>query len=80
MRPAARPTPAPAIGPEGIKQLRSVLPMPLVAIGGIDETNAAAVMATGVDGIAVLSAICGADDPGLATRRLREIVDRSKVA
>ncbi len=69
-----------AIGPEGIARLRGALPIPLVAIGGIDETNAAAVMATGVNGIAVISAICGADDPALAARRLRDIVDRSKTA
>ncbi|TQN40762.1 thiamine-phosphate pyrophosphorylase [Blastococcus colisei] len=42
-----------------------------VAIGGIDATRAAAVAATGVDGICVVSDICAADDPAAAARLLR---------
>ncbi|GAB3352865.1 thiamine phosphate synthase [Modestobacter lapidis] len=42
-----------------------------VAIGGISAGNAAAVAATGVDGICVVSGICAAADPAAAARTLR---------
>lgn len=54
--------------------------LPLGAISGIYETNAAAVIASGADGIAVISAIFGADDVADAARRLRVIVDASLAA
>ena len=47
----------------------------LVAIGGVNASNATDVMATGVDGIVVLSAICSAADPRAAAHELRRIVD-----
>lgn len=43
-----------------------------VAIGGIDATRAAAVAASGVDGICVVSDICAAADPESSARLLRE--------
>ncbi|HXS10030.1 MAG TPA: thiamine phosphate synthase [Candidatus Krumholzibacteria bacterium] len=48
---------------------------PVIAIGGINAENAAGVMQAGAHGIAVISAVCAADDPRAATARLREIVD-----
>jgi len=42
-----------------------------VAIGGISAGTAAAVMATGVDGICVVSDVCAALDPAAAARALR---------
>ncbi|GAA2760495.1 thiamine phosphate synthase [Actinopolymorpha rutila] len=45
--------------------------LPGVAIGGIGPDNAAAVRATGVAGIAVVSAVCGRPDPAAAARALR---------
>ncbi|SDT17632.1 thiamine phosphate synthase [Actinopolymorpha singaporensis] len=45
--------------------------LPSVAIGGIGPDNAAAVRATGVAGIAVVSAVCGRPDPAAAARVLR---------
>ncbi len=45
-----------------------------VAIGGITLDNAAAVWATGVEGVALISAISQAPDPGLATQKLRAIL------
>jgi thiamine-phosphate pyrophosphorylase len=41
-----------------------------VAIGGIDAMNAAQVLATGVRGVAVVSAICAAPNPRAAAQRL----------
>ena len=51
--------------PQGLSQLKiwaERLSIPLVAIGGISLARLAAVKATGVDGIAVISAVTEADD------------------
>jgi thiamine-phosphate pyrophosphorylase len=71
----------PPVRPEGFAVLaadvRSRAPnLPVGAIAGIDESNAADVVAAGADGIAVISALSLAADPAQAARRLREIVDR----
>ncbi len=47
-----------------------VAPLPLVAIGGIDEANAGEVAAAGASGAAVISAVAAAADPEAATRAL----------
>ncbi len=52
-----------------------VAPRPLVAIGGIDSGNAAEVLRAGADGLAVISAVAGADDPEAATRALRRALE-----
>lgn len=67
-----------AIGLSGLSALRARLALPLVAIGGITAANAGAVMATGVEGVAVVSAICGAPDPEPAARALRRVIDAAK--
>jgi thiamine-phosphate pyrophosphorylase len=48
----------------------AVAPLPLVAIGGIHSGNAAGVIAAGAAGVAVISAVAGAEDPEAATRAL----------
>jgi thiamine-phosphate pyrophosphorylase len=63
---------APALGLAGLRTIRALTRRPLVAIGGIDATNASAVLAAGADGVAVVSAICAAPDPAAAARGLRE--------
>ena len=57
-------------GLSGLRQLRAATGLPLVAIGGIHAGNATDVLAAGADGLAVVSAICGAADPAQATREL----------
>ena len=57
---------APALGLEGIRQIRKLVRIPLVGIGGINQTNARQVLAAGANGIAVVSAIMAADSPQLA--------------
>ena len=61
----------PALGLDTLTALRARTGLPCVGIGGIDVRNAPAVWATGVDGIAVVSAICGAPDPRAAAADLR---------
>jgi thiamine-phosphate pyrophosphorylase len=68
------------IGLAGLKTILSALraraeTFPVGAIAGIDESNADAVIAAGADGIAVISALSLAADPGAAAQRLRGIVD-----
>ncbi len=45
-------------------------PPPAIAIGGIHPGNASAVWRTGVAGLAVIQAVCGAPDPKAAVRAL----------
>ena len=72
-----KPDAGPPIGIAGLKTLQAAhAPLPVVAIGGIGTGNAAEVMASGAaDGIAVVSAICGADDPQAAARALRREIE-----
>jgi thiamine-phosphate pyrophosphorylase len=67
-----------AIGPAGLRAIREITNLPMVAIGGIGPANAAAAMTTGADGVAVISAVLGADDPGRAAAELRRIVDAAR--
>jgi thiamine-phosphate diphosphorylase len=57
------------VGPDLIRKLRPEVPVPLIGIGGITPANVAEVVGAGADGVAVISAVCGADDPAEATRR-----------
>lgn len=61
---------APVVGLDGLQRLLRDAPVPAVAIGGISEVNARSVYETGVQGIAVVSAICGKNDPETAARAL----------
>jgi thiamine-phosphate pyrophosphorylase len=63
------------LGTSGLKELVAGVEVPVVAIGGIKAANAPEVLAAGVAGIAIVSAICSADDPEAAARELRHIVD-----
>ena len=64
-----------AIGVEGLKAVKALFDLPAVAIGGINHTNAAAAFSSGVEGIAVVSAIAGSEDPQAAARALRDIAN-----
>lgn len=60
-------------GLAGLQQLRAMTDLPLVAIGGIHLRNAHEVLQAGADGLAVVSAICSAADPGVAARSFKDI-------
>jgi thiamine-phosphate pyrophosphorylase len=64
----------PVVGLERLRQARARVSVPLVAIGGITRANAAAVTATGVDGLAVISAVLRAPDVGQAVRDLQAVL------
>lgn len=58
-----------AWGIDGLVEVRAFTQLPLVAIGGIHVGNASEVLRAGADGLAIVSALCAADDPQ-TTRRL----------
>lgn len=65
-------------GIEGLRFLRSKTRHTLVAIGGINSSNARAIVEAGADGLAVVSAICAAPDPLDASRKLRTIIEQAR--
>ena len=68
------------VGLDLLREVRGQIRAPLVAIGGITADNAAQVIEAGADGVAVISAVCGARDPAEATRRLLERIRPSLTA
>jgi len=72
--------PEPPVGETGFAKLAAVIrgrkpAMPAGAIAGIDEGNAAKVIAAGADGVAIISALSLAPDPKAAAQKLRGVVD-----
>jgi thiamine-phosphate pyrophosphorylase len=65
---------APALGLEGLRQIRKAVNLPLVGIGGLNTETAADVIRNGADGVAVVSAIVAADDPETAAKDLKKII------
>lgn len=64
-------------GLQGLKRARAqVKGIPIVAIGGITLDNVDPVLEAGADGICVIGAVCLADDPEQAARRLVERIRR----
>lgn len=66
------------LGIGGIKKIKEVSSHKLVGIGGMNSSTAGEVITAGVDGVAVVSAICSADNPEKASRELKEIVVSAK--
>ena len=58
---------------ELLKEIVSSVSIPVVAIGGISAENILQLRGSGVDGVAVVSAIFAADDPGKATADLLKL-------
>ncbi|MFA5902727.1 MAG: thiamine phosphate synthase [Desulfobacula sp.] len=65
-------------GLDGLQKIRKFSRHPLVAIGGIDASNAGEILSAGADSLAVVSAICSEKDPFEATRQLVRIFERAK--
>jgi thiamine-phosphate pyrophosphorylase len=66
------------VGLELIGQYKSLVRVPFVAIGGIDESNVEEVIRAGADRVAVVRAVSGAEDPESAARRLKEKILAAK--
>lgn len=65
------------LGLAGVSKIRAQIDLPMVGIGGINEDNAASVIAAGADGVAVVSAIVSAADPAAASKSLRTSIDQA---
>ena len=55
---------------EALREIVSAVSIPVVAIGGINGGNIKLLSGSGVDGVAVVSAIFAAEEPGNATAKL----------
>lgn len=65
--PDARPA-----GPDLIRQIAEVCPVPLIGIGGINATNVNEVLHAGATGVAVITSILASPHPREAARQLKE--------
>jgi thiamine-phosphate pyrophosphorylase len=61
-----------AIGVEGFSRVLDLVRVPAVAIGGLGEGQAGALVRAGAAGVAVVSAICGSEHPEHAARALSD--------
>jgi thiamine-phosphate pyrophosphorylase len=67
-------TPLPAIGAEGVARIKAAVGIPVIAIGGLNAANVAAIMQAGADGVwgaVVVSAVWGAPDVRAAAGTFR---------
>jgi thiamine-phosphate pyrophosphorylase len=53
-----------------LREIKSAVKIPVVAIGGINERNVAAVWQAGADGAAIISDLMGAEDVAAKTRSI----------
>jgi thiamine-phosphate pyrophosphorylase len=64
-------------GLDFLRQASAETGLPAFAIGGIDQTNLADVMATGIHGVAVSGGILSADRPLEVAKRMRDVISES---
>ena len=62
--------------PAGLKAICAAVRIPVVAIGGIDETNISALNGSGANGVAVVSALFAREDKRAAACALRALAER----
>lgn len=68
------------VGLDTLRRVRGKISLPLIAIGGIDQSNVEPVMKAGADGVAVISAVLGAEDIEGATRKLAAKIEQFSLA
>jgi thiamine-phosphate pyrophosphorylase len=61
---------------ERVLEVKAAVDVPVVAIGGINASNIDEVIAAGADAVAVISAVCSADDPCAAAAELAARFER----
>jgi len=69
----------PASGLDLLKQVVEKIPLPVIAIGGINKDNTLLVKESGVHGIAVISAVCCEKNPEEATKCLLRLLEASQL-
>lgn len=71
----------PGSPPRGVVQLAEIVEsveVPVLAVGGIEVSNAGEVLGTGASGVAVISAVLAARSPEREARSLRRALDDSR--
>jgi thiamine-phosphate pyrophosphorylase len=66
------------IGVEGIGPIRRATRLPLIGIGSMNEANAFSVIRAGLDGVAVVSAICCKPDVRAAAEKILQEILRAR--
>ena len=66
-------------GLDGLAHVSTFSPYPLIAIGGIDESNALSVINSGADGIAAIGAFHESKDPYSTTKTMITIIQKALV-
>ena len=66
-----------AWGLDGLAKIKKFSLHPVVAIGGLNESNIRETVLAGADCVAVVSAICAASDPEAAARKLKNIIEEA---
>jgi len=66
------------LGIKGIPLLKEAVQIPVVGIGSMSESNAYEAVKAGLDGVAVVSAICSGEDPRAAAEAIKKEVLRAK--
>ena len=56
-----------------LKEIRSAVKIPMVAIGGIKRSNISQLNGTGINGVAVVSAVLGSDDITTSAQELKAL-------
>jgi thiamine-phosphate pyrophosphorylase len=63
---------------KGISFLKRAVKIPIVGIGSMNQSNAYEAVKMGLDGVAVVSAICSQEDPRAAAAAIKSEVIRAK--
>ncbi|HXX54774.1 MAG TPA: thiamine phosphate synthase [Methanoregula sp.] len=66
------------LGTGTVREVRQRVSIPVLAIGGISSANVERTIAAGADGVAVISAVAGAEDITSAARELKSRIARQK--
>jgi len=74
----SKPGYGPEIGRKGLAEIARAAPVPVLAIGGLNVTRAAEVLAAGPTGVAVMGGVMRASDPGQEVRALVAVVAGSR--
>jgi thiamine-phosphate pyrophosphorylase len=68
----------PLLGLDGLRRIREKIKIPILAIGGISAANVTDVISAGADGVAVISAIAAARNPGQEAANIIEAIGKLK--
>lgn len=73
----SKPGYGPSLGRDGVATLTAAAgPVPVLALGGVDASNAAELRRAGAHGLAVMGAVMRAADPTAVVRRLLQALDQ----